>query len=64
MREKIFSPLLNTRPASEGTGLSLSYDFVVKQHGHELTVGSEPGEYTAFRVSLPRALPQSGGSIQ
>jgi signal transduction histidine kinase len=63
VREKIFTPFFTTKPAGEGTGLglSLSYDIVVKQHGGELTVDSQPGEFTAFRVTLPRALPTSGG---
>ena len=70
VREKIFTPFFTTKPAGEGTGLglSLSYDIVVKQHGGELTVDSEPGEFTAFRVTLPRTLPQtvpaSGGDHQ
>jgi signal transduction histidine kinase len=59
VREKLFTPFFTTKPAGEGTGLglSLSYDIVVKQHGGELTVESEPGEFTAFRVTLPRTLP-------
>jgi signal transduction histidine kinase/HAMP domain-containing protein len=63
VREKIFTPFFTTKPAGEGTGLglSLSYDIVVKQHGGELTVESRPGEFTAFRVTLPRALPASLG---
>jgi PAS domain S-box-containing protein len=66
VREKIFTPFFTTKPAGEGTGLglSLSYDIVVKQHGGELTVDSEPGEFTAFRVTLPRTLPASGGNSQ
>jgi len=64
VREKIFMPFFTTKPAGEGTGLglSLSYDIVVKQHGGELTVESEPGEFTAFRVTIPRTLPASGGN--
>jgi signal transduction histidine kinase len=63
VREKIFVPFFTTKPAGEGTGLglSLSYDIVVKQHGGELTVESEPGEFTTFRVTIPRALPATGG---
>jgi PAS domain S-box-containing protein len=59
--EKIFVPFFTTKPAGEGTGLglSLSYDIVVKQHGGELTVESTPGEFTAFKVVLPRTLPAS-----
>jgi signal transduction histidine kinase len=66
VREKIFVPFFTTKPAGEGTGLglSLSYDIVVKQHGGELTVDSEPGEFTAFRVTVPRILPTSGGNDQ
>jgi len=62
-REQIFMPFFTTKPVGEGTGLglSLSYDIVVKQHGGDLTVDSEPGEFTAFRVSLPRTLPKSAG---
>ena len=66
VREKIFTPFFTTKPAGEGTGLglSLSYDIVVKQHGGEMAVDSEPGEFTAFRVTLPRALPASRGNGQ
>jgi len=61
IREKIFMPFFTTKPAGEGTGLglSLSFDIVVKQHGGDLAVESEPGEFTAFRVTLPRMLPAS-----
>jgi signal transduction histidine kinase len=63
VREKIFVPFFTTKPAGEGTGLglSLSYDSVVKQHGGDLTVESEPGAFTAFRVTIPRCPPATGG---
>ncbi len=56
LQEKIFTPFFTTKPAGEGTGLglSLSYDIVVKQHGGMISVDSELGEFTAFRVVLPR----------
>lgn len=65
VRDKIFLPFFTTKPAGEGTGLglSLSFDIVVKQHGGELTVDSQPGEYTAFRVTLPCKLAKTGESI-
>jgi len=58
VREKIFMPFFTTKPAGEGTGLglSLSYDIVVKEHSGEMTVDSQPGEFTVFRVTLPRTL--------
>ena len=63
MREQIFTPFFTTKPAGEGTGLglSLSYDIVVKQHGGDLTVESEPGKFTIFKTSFPRYLPADFG---
>jgi branched-chain amino acid transport system permease protein len=39
-----------------GLGLSLSHDIIVKQHGGSIEVDTKPGEYTEFRIVLPRAL--------
>ena len=57
VKEKIFNPFFTTKPAGEGTGLglSLSHDIVVKQHGGSIEVDTSPGEFTEFRVILPRA---------
>jgi signal transduction histidine kinase len=56
VKEKIFNPFFTTKPAGEGTGLglSLSHDIVVKQHGGSIEVDTRPGEFTEFRVILPR----------
>jgi two-component system NtrC family sensor kinase len=56
VREKMFNPFFTTKPAGEGTGLglSLSYDIVVKQHAGSIEVDTQPGEFTEFRVILPR----------
>jgi len=64
--DKIFMPFFTTKPAGEGTGLglSLSYDIIVKQHGGELDVDSHPGEFTVFRVTLPRTLANNRGNQQ
>ena len=61
VREKIFNPFFTTKPAGEGTGLglSLSYDIIVKQHGGFIEVDTEPGEFTEFKIVLPR----SGASV-
>jgi len=66
VQKSIFLPFFTTKPVGEGTGLglSLSYDIVVKQHGGALTVDSEPGEFTAFRVTLPRRLPSVQGDAR
>jgi GAF domain-containing protein len=56
VKEKMFNPFFTTKPAGEGTGLglSLSYDIVVKQHGGSIEVDTQLGEFTEFRVILPR----------
>jgi light-regulated signal transduction histidine kinase (bacteriophytochrome) len=57
VREKLFSPFFTTKPAGEGTGLglSISHDIIVKQHGGSIEVDTQPGEFTEFRIVLPRA---------
>lgn len=57
VREKIFNPFFTTKPAGEGTGLglSLSYDIIVKQHGGSIEVDTQPGEFTEFKIVLPRS---------
>jgi GAF domain-containing protein len=56
VRERMFNPFFTTKPAGEGTGLglSISHDIIVKQHGGSIDVDTEPGEYTEFRIVLPR----------
>ena len=58
VREKMFNPFFTTKPAGEGTGLglSMSHDIVVKQHGGKIDVDTEPGVFTEFIITLPRAL--------
>jgi two-component system NtrC family sensor kinase len=36
-------------------GLSISHDIIVKQHGGSIEVDTQPGEFTEFRIVLPRA---------
>jgi GAF domain-containing protein len=57
VKEKLFNPFFTTKPAGEGTGLglSISHDIVVKQHGGSIEVDTQPGEFTEFRIVLPRA---------
>jgi two-component system NtrC family sensor kinase len=68
VKEKMFNPFFTTKPAGEGTGLglSLSHDIVVKQHAGTIDVDTTPGEFTEFRIVLPRAaalLGKSGGAV-
>jgi two-component system, NtrC family, sensor kinase len=57
IKEQMFNPFFTTKPAGEGTGLglSISHDIIVKQHGGSIEVDTQPGEFTEFRVILPRA---------
>jgi two-component system, NtrC family, sensor kinase len=57
VKEKMFNPFFTTKPAGEGTGLglSISHDIIVKQHGGSIEVDTLPGEFTEFRIILPRA---------
>jgi GAF domain-containing protein len=56
VREQMFNPFFTTKPAGEGTGLglSISHDIIVKQHGGSIDVDTTAGEYTEFRIVLPR----------
>jgi signal transduction histidine kinase len=62
VKDRIFNPFFTTKPAGEGTGLglSISHDIIVKQHGGSIEVESEPGEFTEFRIILPRNAAASG----
>src|SRR5262249_29037995 len=56
VRDKMFNPFFTTKPAGEGTGLGLSitHDIIVKQHAGSVEVDTEPGEFTEFKIILPR----------
>ena len=67
VKDKMFNPFFTTKPAGEGTGLglSISHDIVVKQHAGSIAVDTEPGQFTEFRIVLPRnaaAVAKSGGN--
>jgi signal transduction histidine kinase len=61
VKDKMFNPFFTTKPPGEGTGLglSLSYDIIVKQHAGSIEVDTQPGEFTEFRVTLPRKAARS-----
>lgn len=58
---RIFDPFFTTKDVGSGVGLGLStaYDIVVKKHGGDLSVNSEPGKGTSFTIKLPA----NGGNI-
>jgi signal transduction histidine kinase len=58
VKEKMFNPFFTTKPAGEGTGLglSISHDIIVKQHSGSIEVDTRPGDFTEFRIVLPRGV--------
>ena len=52
-RKKVFDPFFSTKDVGKGMGLGLSIcHTIVKNHQGKLTVDSQPGIFTEFRVEL------------
>jgi len=60
-RNRIFDPFFSTKKTGESTGLGLSVSYgIIRDHGGDIQVHSEPGSGTAFTIILPLDAGETG----
>lgn len=52
--DKVFDPFFTTKEIGKGTGLGLAVTYgIIRKHGGQISVESEPGRETAFVIKFP-----------
>lgn len=61
IKDKLLMPFFTTKKGTEGTGLGLSITHdIIKSHEGKLDIESKVGEFTQFRITLPKVRTQKG----
>jgi len=64
VKKRVFDPFFTTKGVTNsGLGMSVSYG-IIKRHGGEILIESEPEKGTAFILHLPTGYGEDGGAVK